>query len=227
MEEKQFGFILINKPSGPTSHDIVDRLRKITKVKKVGHAGTLDPLASGCLLVGIGREATKKLDKFLKLGKEYIAQINLSLNTDTYDRGGKIVEKFEDEKIPKKEIVKALKSFLGKSDQIPPIFSAKKYGGKKLYQLARAGIKVRPRVVPIEIFKIKIVKYSWPKLQIKVKCSSGTYIRSLAYDLGKRLGGGGCLEKLVRTAIGKYKIRQARDLKKINKNNWSKLIFLK
>lgn len=224
-KEKQFGFILINKPSGPTSHDIIYKLRKITGIKKIGHAGTLDPLAGGCLLVGIGRGATKNLDKFLKSEKEYIAQINLSLNTDTYDREGKVVEEFKERKITKKEINRILKSFLGKKKQIPPIFSAKKIGGRKFYQLAREGKEFVPKPSLIEIFKIKMIKYKWPKLEIKIKCSSGTYIRSLAYDIGKKLHCGGCLDKLKRTAIGKYKIRKAKMLKEINENNWTKLTF--
>lgn len=225
MKQEYSGFILINKPSGPTSHDIIDKLRKITGIKKIGHAGTLDPLAGGCLIVGIGRQATRQLSKFLKLDKEYIANINLSANTDTYDKEGEVTKKFETKKITKKEVVKTLNGFLGKKRQVPPIFSAKKQGGEKLYKLARRGIKIKPKPSLIEIFKIKIIKYSWPKLQIKVKCSSGTYIRSLAYDIGRKLGCGGYLEKLKRTAQGRYKIKQARTLSKINKNNWHKLMF--
>jgi tRNA pseudouridine55 synthase len=225
MKQEYSGFILINKPSGPTSHDIIDKLRKITGIRKIGHAGTLDPLASGCLIVGIGRQATRQLSKFLKLDKEYIANINLSANTDTYDKEGEITKEFETKKIAKKEMVKTLKGFLGKKRQVPPIFSAKKQGGEKLYKLARRGIKIKPKPSLIEIFKIKIIRYSWPKLQIKVKCSSGTYIRSLAYDIGRKLGCGGYLEKLKRTAQGRYKIKQARALSKINKNNWHKLMF--
>jgi len=136
------GFILINKPSGITSHDVVDELRKITKIKKIGHAGTLDPFATGLLILGIGREFTKKLSIFQKKDKEYVATLRLGAESDTFDRDGKIVEK-PVEKIPEKEeIEKVLKSFLGEIEQIPPVFSAKKVRGRKLYELARKGIKV-------------------------------------------------------------------------------------
>jgi tRNA pseudouridine55 synthase len=138
-ENAQEGFILINKPAGITSHDVVDKLREITRIKKIGHAGTLDPFATGLLILGIGREFTKKLSIFQKKDKEYIATLRLGAESDTFDKEGKIVEK-KVEKIPeRKEIEEVLKNFLGEIEQIPPAFSAKKIKGKKLYELARRG----------------------------------------------------------------------------------------
>ncbi len=222
---KQSGFLLIDKSVGPTSFDIIYKLRKITDIKKIGHAGTLDPRASGLLIVAVGREATREIDKFLKLDKEYVAQIDLSKNTDTYDMEGKVTEEFVDKKIKKGEIKKVIKSFLGKQKQIPPMFSAKKVGGKKLYELARAGMKIERKSSDIEIFDIKITKYKWPKLEIKVKCGSGTYIRSLSRDIGKKLDQGGTLSSLKRTKINKYSLRKAKKIDKLNKNNWFKFLF--
>jgi len=138
---KTSGFVLIDKPKGLTSHDVVNNLRKITGVKKIGHAGTLDPFAEGLLILGVGREATKGLSRFLKSDKEYLAKIRLGAVSNTYDREGKIEVK-ERAKIPsRKEIEKALKGFIGRIQQVPPIFSAKKIKGRRSYKLARKGIK--------------------------------------------------------------------------------------
>lgn len=215
MENIISGFFIINKPIGITSHDVIDKLRIITSIKKIGHAGTLDPFASGVLIVAIGRESTREISKFVKLDKEYIADIFLGAETDTYDRTGvKIFKKSKFTNLSKKKIEEILLKFLGKQKQIPPMFSAKKVGGKKLYKLARKGIKIKREPENIEIFEIKLIKYVWPLLKIKIKCSSGTYIRSLAYDIGIKLGCGGYLNELERTAIGDFKISDALDIKK-------------
>jgi tRNA pseudouridine55 synthase len=219
------GFILINKPAGFTSHDVVDKLREITKIKKIGHAGTLDPFATGLLILGIGREFTKKLSIFQKKDKEYIATLRLGAESDTFDKEGKIVEK-KVEKIPeRKEIEEVLKSFLGEIEQIPPAFSAKKIKGKKLYELARKGIKVKPKPQKVKIYEISILEYKFPYLKIKVKCSSGTYIRSLANDVGKKLGCGAYVEELVRTKIGEFSIENAVELSKLTPQNWKSFLI--
>jgi tRNA pseudouridine55 synthase len=219
------GFILINKPAGITSHDVVDKLREITKIKKIGHAGTLDPFATGLLILGIGREFTKKLSVFQKKNKEYIATLKLGAESDTFDKEGKIVEK-KVEKIPeRKEIEEVLKSFLGEIEQIPPAFSAKKIKGKKLYELARKGIKVEPKPQKVKIYEISILEYNFPYLKIKVKCSSGTYIRSLANDIGKKLGCGAYVEDLIRTKIGEFSIENAVELSKLTPQNWKNFLF--
>jgi tRNA pseudouridine55 synthase len=219
------GFILINKPAGITSHDVVDKLREITKIKKIGHAGTLDPFATGLLILGIGREFTKKLSVFQKKNKEYIATLKLGAESDTFDKEGKIVEK-RVEKIPeRKEIEEVLKSFFGEIEQIPPAFSAKKIKGKKLYELARKGIKVEPKPQKVKIYEISILEYNFPYLKIKVKCSSGTYIRSLANDIGKKLGCGAYVEDLMRTKIGEFSIENAVELSKLTPQNWKSFLF--
>jgi tRNA pseudouridine55 synthase len=224
-ENAQEGFILINKPAGITSHDVVDKLREITKIKKIGHAGTLDPFATGLLILGIGREFTKKLSIFQKKDKEYIATLRLGAESDTFDKEGKIVEK-KVEKIPeRKEIEEVLKNFLGEIEQIPPAFSAKKIKGKKLYELARRGIKVKPKPQKVKIYEISILEYGFPYLKIKVKCSSGTYIRSLANDIGKKLGCGAYVEELIRTKIGEFSVEKAIELSKLTPQNWKNFLI--
>ncbi len=221
------GFILINKPIGPSSHDIVNILRKITNERKIGHAGTLDPLAEGLLIIAIGRQTTKKINEYTLLDKTYIAEIKLGEETNTYDREGKIVKKYNIEKINKKDLKKAIKKFIGQQKQIPPMYSAKKVKGKKLYDLARQDIIIDRESSLIEIKKIKLLKYRWPIAKIKINCSSGTYIRSLAYDLGLELFCGAYLFSLKRSKIGKYKLKNAYNLDKITKDNYHKRYFRK
>jgi tRNA pseudouridine55 synthase len=225
-EETKTGFILVNKPSGPTSHDIVNKLRSVSGVKKIGHAGTLDPFASGLLIMAIGREATREIRQFVKLDKCYEAVLCLGAESNTFDRTGKIEEgrnsKFE---IRINDIEKVVNYFVGQQEQIPPMFSAKKVGGKKLYLLARQGKEIERHPADIEIFEIKILEYSWPRLKLFIHCSSGTYIRSLAHDIGKRLGCGAYLEELKRTAVGRFKLTQANDTSKLAPSNWTKLLF--
>lgn len=213
-------FILINKQTGISSFKVISILRKTTGVRKIGHAGTLDPIASGLLIVAIGRESTKRLSHFMNLEKEYLASVYLGKNTDTYDREGKIVSEYSGKDIEIKEIKKAISSFIGQIEQIPPMFSAKKYKGKKLYELARKGVEVDRKASLVDIKEIKILKYKWPNLKFRVQCSKGTYIRSLAYDLGKTLKTGAYLKELVRTKIGKHDLKSAYQLKEISEDNW-------
>ena len=207
--------LFINKPAGPTSHDIVDKVRRLTGERRVGHAGTLDPFAEGLLIVLVGREATKRQSEFMKLDKEYIATLHLGAETDTQDLTGKpIKSKFPPPKnnsqIPSLKTVQSiLKNFKGEIDQVPPIYSAIKIKGRKAYELARRGEKVELKPRKIKIYDIKILAYKWPLLELKIKCSSGTYIRSLARDIGRTLNTGAYLEKLVRTKIGRYKLKDA------------------
>lgn len=224
-EQKATGFILIDKPVGPTSFGVIARLRRITGIKKIGHAGTLDPFASGLLILAVGREATREISRFVKLDKEYIAEARLGASTNTYDREGKIIGEYAGERIKKSAIKEALKNFKGEIAQTPPMFSAKKIGGKKLYELARQGIEVERRPNQVKVYEINILKYRWPDLRLRIKCSSGTYIRSLAYDLGQSLGCGAYLEGLRRTAIGRYKVGRAATLAKVTEKNWSKKLF--
>jgi len=224
------GFLMIDKPTGCTSHDIIYKLRKITSIRKIGHAGTLDPFASGLLICAVARTATREIDRFVKLDKEYIADLFLGARSDTYDREGKILENRENYNFSKKNcnvetrciasIQEVLDKFQGKQEQVPPMFSAKKVGGKKLYQLARKGIEIKREPFQIEIFEIELLDYAWPRLKIRVSCSSGTYIRSLASDIGDTLGCGAYLEELRRTRIGKFRIEEAVSIDKLDSNNW-------
>jgi tRNA pseudouridine55 synthase len=214
------GVILFNKPKNYTSYQIVEFFKKKTK-KKVGHGGTLDPLAEGLLILGIG-EYTKELNKFLKESiKTYIAEIILGAKSTTYDREGQLTRtefgagqgNIELEKI--KEVVN---SFIGEIEQIPPPFSAVKIKGKPAYLLARKGKRVELKPRKVKIYDIKILDYNWPTLKIEVTSSSGTYIRSLANDIGEKLGCGGYLNDLKRTRINEFKVEQALTFEDIKNN---------
>jgi len=220
----QTGFILINKPAGPTSHDIVYRLRKITGIKKIGHAGTLDPFASGLLLCAIGRESTKEISKFVGLNKEYIAKVRLGATSTTLDRTGEITENSCVE-IPYENILSILNTFIGTQEQMPPMFSAKKVGGKKLYELARQGKEVERQPSLINIYSITNITYHWPFLTFQVKVSSGTYIRTLAHDLGEKLGCGAFLEELERISIGDYVLKNSIAINDLDSENWTSRLF--
>ena len=207
------GFLLVNKSEGPTSHDIIDKLRKITGIRKIGHAGTLDPFASGLLICAIGREATREISQFVKLDKIYVARLRLGAVSDTYDSTGKIKENYElrirNQELDLKKIKNIINSFIGEQNQLPPMFSAKKIKGRKLYELARAGKTIKRKPHKIKIYYIKLLKLKYPYLDLEIKCSSGTYIRTLAHDIGQKTGFGAYLEKLNRIAIGKFKLTQA------------------
>jgi len=219
------GFLLINKPAGPTSHDVVDKIRKITGIRKIGHAGTLDPFAEGLLIILVGRETTKRQSDFLKKDKEYIATLKLGAETDTYDKTGKIKNIYDGILPSRKKITDILKKFKGKILQIPPIYSAKKIKGKKAYELAREGKKVNLKPVKIVIKIIKTISYKAPYLKLYVLCSSGTYIRSLAHDIGRELECGAYLKKLIRVRSGKFNLKDAIDLDKLTSKNWQKLLL--
>jgi len=203
--------LLINKPPGPTSHDIVDDVRKITGESRVGHTGTLDPFAEGLLIVLVGREATKRQAEFLKLDKEYIATLRFGAETDTDDITGSSLSFARDrgQKITINDTKRVIQKFIGEISQIPPAYSAIKIKGKKAYELARKGEKPKLEPRKINIYNIKILNYEWPLLELTVQCSSGTYIRALARDIGRDLGCGAYLEKLIRTKIGKYSLTDA------------------
>ena len=217
-------FLLIDKPKGITSHDVVDEVRKITGEMKVGHAGTLDPKATGLLIVGIGRESTKKLGKLAKdTKKTYTAEIYLGEERDTDDSEGVVISKAKGVLVPgEKEIRLILLSFLGEQKQTPPIFSAIKVGGKKSYNLARKGKKINLGTRDISIHSIKLLAYKYPLLKIVATVSSGTYVRALARDVGKKIACGAYLRNLRREAIGKYSVEKSHKLVKLNNKNWKK-----
>ncbi len=209
--------LLIDKPSGITSFGVIAKLRRILQEKKIGHAGTLDPLATGLLLIGVGKE-TKTLTQLVGLDKSYRADILLGITTNTFDTEGAVTQETSNAVPPTQEtITRALDSLTGTYKQRAPLFSAKKIGGKKLYDLARAG-KATEDMRPekqITVKNITIISYAYPHLIIDIDCSSGTYIRTIADDLGRMLGVGGCLCALRRTRIGNYSVQEAKTLEEL------------
>lgn len=220
-------FLLIDKPKGVTSHDVVDKVREITGEKKVGHGGTLDPNATGLLIIGIGRESTRKLGKVIKETKKvYEAEIFLGEERDTDDAEGVVISRAKGFLPPgKNEIGKLLTSFIGEQTQVPPAYSALKIRGKKAYELARKGEKVSLKKRRIVIHSIELVDYEYPILKIKTTVSSGTYIRSLALDIGRRIGSGAYLKNLRRTKIGKFDVKDAVKLDNLSKNNLGNFVI--
>ncbi|MDX1535259.1 MAG: tRNA pseudouridine(55) synthase TruB [Candidatus Spechtbacterales bacterium] len=209
--------LLINKPKGPTSHDIVDEVRKITGIKKVGHAGTLDPFAEGLLIILVGRPETKQQSTFIGMDKEYEATFILGEERDTGDITGEPVESQHtsvDNAVPvtEQELQAVLEKFTGEMEQIPSTYSAKKIKGKKAYELAREGKEVKLKPKKVTIYKLELLSYSWPEVKIRVKVSSGTYIRALARDIGRELKTGAYVSELKRTSIGEYSLEDARPL---------------
>lgn len=200
------GILLIDKAAGSTSFYLVSLLRRLTRIEKIGHAGTLDPFATGVMVMLIGREYTRRSDDFLSTDKTYRAILQLGIATDTYDIEGQITSRSE--KVPSlKEIELVLAAFRGEIAQIPPMYSAKKVAGKKLYDLARKGIVIERQPVKVKV-EIQLIDYNYPMLEIEVTCSKGTYIRSLAHDMGQFLGCGAHLFELSRTRSGPFLLQE-------------------
>jgi tRNA pseudouridine55 synthase len=199
------GIIAVSKPKGPTSFDIIYKLRKITGIKKIGHAGTLDPLASGVLVVGIGREATRKLREVVESEKEYLATVRFGAESTTDDEAGEKTVVEVRKKPVRGDIEKILAGFRGKFLQQPPDFSAIKIKGRRAYEIARKGERPKLKKRRVEVKEIKILKYRWPDLKIKILCGPGFYVRSLARDLGRKLKVGGYLTDLERTRVGQFR----------------------
>ncbi|MBI2484913.1 tRNA pseudouridine(55) synthase TruB [Candidatus Uhrbacteria bacterium] len=208
------GILLIDKPAGMTSHDVIDVLRRQTGERRIGHAGTLDPFATGLLIVAVGRETTKTLSAYVGLDKEYEAEIILGARSQTLDPEGP-VEVLGAPSLSSAQIETALQSLTGNLAQVPPMYSAIKIGGKKLYELARVGkeIERKPRAVHVKTFVLLspplALKDGTTKLHVCIECSSGTYIRALARDLGHALGTEAYVSVLRRTRIGPYMARDA------------------
>ena len=209
-----FGFLNVYKPEGMTSHDVVARLRRVTKIRQIGHTGTLDPFAEGVLPICIGKAT--RLIEYLNDDKEYLATVQFGSNTDTYDLDGEVTEAF-DRKVTQEEVVEALKTFEGEISQLPPIYSAIKVNGKKLYDYAREGkdVEIQSRQVFISKIELKSFDDVAQTAEIIVACSKGTYIRSIAYDLGRKLNCGGHLIKLIRTKAGKFLVKNSIELAKL------------
>jgi tRNA pseudouridine55 synthase len=208
------GLILVNKPQNLTSHDVVARIKQFLKVRRAGHFGTLDPLATGLLVVAVGK-ATRLFPFFSKANKSYRGAMKLGFSTETYDSTGKPTSREIRDYPTKQAVRKAMKKFEGMSEQVPPPYSAKKYKGKPLYSLAREKKEFELKPARISILLLRLKKYDPPFLKFEVSCSSGTYIRSLAHDLGQILGCGAHLSELTRTAVGSFHLKDCFTLEEI------------
>lgn len=196
------GILAVNKPKNKTSFSLVAALRRKTGIKKIGHAGTLDPFATGVMVMLIGKTYTRQSESLMSQDKEYLATVHLGIETDSFDIDGKIIA--ENSHVPSLETIEqAIAQFQGTMLQVPPMFSAKKIKGKKLYELARKGIEIERAPVQIQL-KTELVSYHYPELKLKIECSKGTYIRTIAHDLGAILLTGAHLSALVRTRSGTF-----------------------
>lgn len=209
------GVINIYKEAGYTSHDVVAKLRGILKQKKIGHTGTLDPQAQGVLSVCLGK-GTKLCDLLADHDKEYEAVLRLGITTDTQDMEGNVLQE-SSVQVSEEEVRTCILSFQGEQMQVPPMYSALKVNGKKLYELAREGKVVERKARPVTFHKIEVLWMELPKVKIRVQCSKGTYIRTLCNDIGEKLGCGGCMEELLRTRVERFALEDAVKLDEVQK----------
>ena len=210
------GILIVDKPQGLTSHDVVDFIRKKFGIKKVGHAGTLDPMATGVLVVLIGK-LTKSSQDFISDDKEYEGEIVLGSTSDTGDAWGKIESTGKEIACTAEEIKAAFNRFIGETEQFPPMYSAVKHNGRKLYELARKGVSVETKPRKIVITKIEVSKISLPAVSFALTCSKGTYVRQIAIDIGKALGCGAHLSRLRRTRSGRFGIELALNMDQVGR----------
>lgn len=217
------GILLVDKPKRWTSHDVVAKLRSITGIKKIGHGGTLDPMATGLLVIGIG-DATKQLEQFVQGDKTYLATVTLGATSTTDDDEGELTTVSLRRTPESVDAETALKKFIGTQEQLPPVYSAIKTAGKKAYQQARAGKEVERKPRLVTIHSIGLVRYEYPKLEIRTSVSKGTYIRALARDIGAALGTGGYLTALRRESVGPYSVDDAGTMSQIELSWQDKLV---
>lgn len=209
---KEGRFIVIDKPTDWTSHDVVAKMRGLLGEKKIGHMGTLDPISTGVLVLAVGRESTKQIGKYMKVDKDYEVEMEFGKVSDTYDSEGEFEETGADlSAVTEGAILEVMEKFWGKTMQVPPAFSAKKIKGRKAYELARKGEKVEleAREVEMEGSELEI---EMPFVRFKVRVSSGTYVRSLVHDIGQELGCGAIMTALRRTRVGEFKIEDAKKI---------------
>lgn len=200
------GVLLVDKPTGCTSFSLVAAIRRLTGVQRVGHAGTLDPLATGVMILLLGRRYTRLSTLFMDHPKEYVASFHLGLTTDTYDADGQVTG--QSAKIPTiQEVEQAIAAFQGTVRQVPPMYSAKKVKGKKLYEHARQGRVVERAEVEVQV-RTYLLDYQYPRLQVRLECSKGTYVRTVAHEMGALLGCGAHVDQLQRTAVGPFRVGQ-------------------
>lgn len=207
------GVLNIRKEKGYTSFDVVAKLRGILRMKKIGHTGTLDPEAEGVLPIVLGK-ATKLVDLLTEKQKTYEALLHLGLETDTQDMTGKVLRE-QPVNVTEEEVIAVIRSFLGEQQQIPPMYSALKVDGKKLYELAREGKTVERKPRTVHFYEIEIKKIELPYIRFSVTCSKGTYIRTLCHDIGQKLGCGGCMEELIRTRSGNFDLEDSMTLAQV------------
>lgn len=207
------GFLVINKPVGITTYDVIRHIKRIIGKHKIGHSGTLDPFASGVVIIGIGRSYTKQLHTIIQASKEYLATIVLGKTTNTYDIDGEVTNTYPSTiHFCDADILSSIQPFIGEIEQQPPVFSAKKINGVPAYKLARKGVEVQLKPANVTVHSIKLIEYKntpKPMVRIQVKCSSGTYIRSLAHDIGQNLGVGAYLSDLNRISVGNISLEHA------------------
>jgi tRNA pseudouridine55 synthase len=201
------GIFNVNKPAGMTSHDVVATIRRASQAPRVGHAGTLDPLATGVLLICMG-QATRITEYLSDHDKKYRARVRLGIETDTYDAAGAVIAE-QPVHVTRDQVETALQGFVGKLSQMPPAYSAIKQDGVPLYKLARQGVQVETAPREVEIYSVTLLDFAPPDVEIEVHCSKGTYIRSLAHDLGEKLGCGGHITALTRTALGHFTLEDS------------------
>ena len=202
------GFVVIDKPPGITSHDVVSRVRRTLGIKKVGHTGTLDPFATGVLPIAVN-DGTKAIPFLDEGSKTYEALLLLGVTTDTLDMTGTVLSESDSSNVTTEQFASSLSHFTGAITQIPPMYSAIKQNGQPLYKLARQGVEVERKARDIEIYSLELISFNLPLVAIRVVCSRGTYVRTLADDIGQRLGCGAALQELRRTASGPFRIEDA------------------
>jgi len=212
------GILLIDKPQGLTSHDVVDAVRRRFGIRRVGHSGTLDPLATGLLIILVDK-ATSQFNRFTNFDKEYAATLTMGTATDSGDSQGKVIASAGYDGLTRDKALSVLKSLEGKIEQTPPMVSAVKHKGKPLYKLARKGVTVERKKRLIDIYSLELLRFSLPEMEFKVKCSKGTYIRCLGEEIALRLGSCGHISQIRRVSIGSYSVNQARTLDAFNEND--------
>lgn len=217
------GVVNIYKEKGYTSHDVVAKLRGILGQKKIGHTGTLDPDATGVLPVCLGK-ATKLCDMLTDKSKTYETVLLLGKTTDTQDISGTVLSECTEFHLDSEAVLKCIEGFVGNYQQVPPMYSALKVNGKKLYELAREGIEIERKARPVVIHEIKILEMDLPRVRMEVSCSKGTYIRTLCHDIGQRLGCGGCMEELVRTKVSRFVLEDSLTLQKVQEKKEAGLL---
>ena len=212
------GIIVINKPPGITSHDVVGFIRRKFKMRRVGHAGTLDPLATGVLVMLLGR-STKLFDHFVAFDKAYRATLRLGTKTTTADIMGDVLEQKPFDAITSSRVEDVFKNFVGDIEQMPPMVSAVKHKGKRLYKIAREGKSVERTARKVRIDEVRLLSFQLPEVEFFMSCSKGTYVRQIAEDVGDVLGCGACISQIERTKVGPFEIKDAVKLEDLNEGH--------